>query len=99
MDFNLRSESVEQMIELGRKIGGQLHGGEVIAVCGLLGSGKTHLIKGIAEGAGAEDCGRNVSSPTFVIVNEYKGRFDIYHIDQAVIHALFQVKPHVFDQG
>jgi tRNA threonylcarbamoyladenosine biosynthesis protein TsaE len=80
MDFDVVSNSPGQTIELGRKIGSQLKGGEVIAVCGPLGSGKTHLIKGIAAGAGAEDS-KHVNSPTFVIVNEYTGRLDIYHID------------------
>ena len=67
-------------MELGRKIGAQLRGGEVFAICGPLGSGKTHLIKGIAAGAGAQDL-QSVTSPTFVIVNQYAGRFDLYHID------------------
>jgi tRNA threonylcarbamoyladenosine biosynthesis protein TsaE len=80
MDFDVVSNSPGQTIELGRKIGSQLKGGEVIAVCGPLGSGKTHLIKGIAAGAGAKDQ-KQVNSPTFVIVNEYTGRLDIYHID------------------
>ena len=80
MDFDVATNSPGQTIELGRKIGTQLKGGEVIAVCGPLGSGKTHLIKGIAAGAGAEDS-KHVNSPTFVIVNEYTGRLDIYHID------------------
>jgi tRNA threonylcarbamoyladenosine biosynthesis protein TsaE len=80
MDFDVVSNSPGQTIELGRMIGSQLKGGEVIAVCGSLGSGKTHLIKGIAAGAGAEDS-KHVNSPTFVIVNEYRGRLDIYHID------------------
>jgi tRNA threonylcarbamoyladenosine biosynthesis protein TsaE len=80
MDFNVVSDSPEQTIGLGRKIGSQLKGGEIIAVCGALGSGKTHLIKGIADGAGAKD-GREVTSPTFVVINEYAGRLDIYHID------------------
>jgi tRNA threonylcarbamoyladenosine biosynthesis protein TsaE len=80
MDFDVASNSPGRTIELGRKIGSQLKGGEVIAVCGPLGSGKTHLIKGIADGAGAEDS-KHVNSPTFVIVNEYTGRLDIYHID------------------
>lgn len=80
MDFDVVSNSPDQTIELGRRIGSQLKGGEVIAVCGPLGSGKTHLIKGIAAGAGAMDQ-KQVNSPTFVIVNEYTGRLDIYHID------------------
>ncbi|MCJ7729486.1 MAG: tRNA (adenosine(37)-N6)-threonylcarbamoyltransferase complex ATPase subunit type 1 TsaE, partial [Sedimentisphaerales bacterium] len=81
MDLDIISKSAEETIELGRRIGEQLRGGEVIAVCGALGSGKTHLIKGIAAGAGAQDSARKVNSPTFVIVNEYAGRVDIYHID------------------
>jgi tRNA threonylcarbamoyladenosine biosynthesis protein TsaE len=67
-------------MDLGRRIGAQLRGGEVFAICGPLGSGKTHLIKGIATGAGAPDS-TDVTSPTFVIVNEYAGRLDLYHID------------------
>jgi tRNA threonylcarbamoyladenosine biosynthesis protein TsaE len=80
MNFNIDSNSVDETVELGRRIGSQLKGGEVFAICGELGTGKTHLIKGIAAGAGCED-GRRVNSPTFVIVNEYAGRLDIYHID------------------
>ena len=80
MDFDFVSDSPEQTIELGQRIGTQLKGAEVLAICGPLGSGKTHLIKGIAAGAGAADR-RQVNSPTFVIVNEYAGRLDIYHID------------------
>jgi len=80
MDFEITTNSPEDTIELGRKIGLQLRGGEVIALIGPLGSGKTYFVKGVAAGAGAENC-RNVNSPTFVIVNEYAGRLDIYHID------------------
>lgn len=74
------TNSPEETIELGRKLGSQLKGGEVLAICGPLGSGKTHLIKGIATGIGAKDS-KSVNSPTFVIVNQYLGRLDIYHID------------------
>lgn len=80
MDFEFLSDSVEETIELGCKIGKKLEGGEIFSICGDLGTGKTHLIKGIAEGAGCEDS-MQVNSPTFVIVNEYQGRLDIYHID------------------
>ncbi len=81
MDLDIISNSPDETIEVGRKIGSQLKGGEVFAICGQLGAGKTHLIKGLAAGAGAKEAARSVNSPTFVIVNEYSGRFDIYHID------------------
>jgi tRNA threonylcarbamoyladenosine biosynthesis protein TsaE len=79
-EHEITSNFPQQTIELGKKLGSQLKGGEVIAICGPLGSGKTHLIKGIAAGAGAGDV-KSVSSPTFVLVNEYTGRLNIYHID------------------
>jgi tRNA threonylcarbamoyladenosine biosynthesis protein TsaE len=81
MSFEIVSNSPAQTIELGHRLGEQLKGGEVLAISGTLGTGKTHLIKGIAAGAGADDSSRTVNSPTFVIVNEYQGRLDIYHID------------------
>ncbi len=96
MDLTLTSNSPEQTVELGAKIGSQLQGGEVFAIYGPLGSGKTRLIKGIATGAGAEDL-RNVTSPTFVLVNEYEGRFDIYHIDAYRLDSLAEFEMLGFD--
>ena len=96
MDFNIISHSSGETIEVGRKIGSQLKGGEIIAVCGPLGSGKTHLIKGIAAGAGAEDS-RRVNSPTFVIVNEYAGRLDIYHMDAYRLDSIEEFEMIGFD--
>jgi tRNA threonylcarbamoyladenosine biosynthesis protein TsaE len=97
MDFDIISNSPQETIELGRRIGSQLKGGEVIGVCGLLGSGKTHLIKGIAAGAGARDS-RQVNSPTFVIVNEYSGRLDIYHIDAYRLCSIAEFEMLGFDE-
>jgi tRNA threonylcarbamoyladenosine biosynthesis protein TsaE len=96
MELDITSESPEQTIEVGRKIGQQLKGGEIIAVCGPLGSGKTHLIKGIAAGTGAQDRKR-VTSPTFVIVNEYKGGLDIYHVDAYRLNSLDEFEMIGFD--
>ena len=82
-EFEKITESPEETVALGRVIGDGLSGGEVIALTGQLGSGKTHLIKGIAAGAGAADR-RSVNSPTFVLINEYAGAdggLCIYHID------------------
>jgi tRNA threonylcarbamoyladenosine biosynthesis protein TsaE len=96
MDFDFVSQSPEETIDLGCKIGSQLNGGEVFGLCGALGSGKTHLIKGISAGAGAEDYSR-VNSPTFVIVNEYAGRLNIYHIDAYRLESIAEFEHLGFD--
>lgn len=96
MNYNFITNSPEETIGLGRKIGSKLKGGEIIAITGPLGSGKTHLIKGIATGAGAQDS-RNVNSPTFVIVNEYLGRLDIYHIDAYRLNSIAEFEMLGFD--
>jgi tRNA threonylcarbamoyladenosine biosynthesis protein TsaE len=96
MDIDVVSNSPEETIEFGRKVGSQLKGGEVIAICGILGSGKTHLIKGIAAGAGAAES-KKVTSPTFIIINEYKGRLDIYHIDAYRLESIPEFEMLGFD--
>jgi len=96
MDFDIISNSPDETIELGRNFGSQLKGGEVVAICGPLGSGKTHLIKGIAAGVGATDH-KHVNSPTFVIVNEYTGRLDIYHIDAYRLDSVSEFEMLGFD--
>ena len=99
IDFELISHSTDQTIQLGREIGNLLQGGEVFCFIGTLGSGKTHLIKGIAQGAGAPSS-QPVNSPTFVIVNEYLGQdsqFDIYHIDAYRIDSITEFEMLGFD--
>ena len=98
MKYELKTNSVEETIELGRRIGSQLKGGEIIALCGPLGAGKTHLVKGVAAGAGAQGAGHKVNSPTFVIVNEYKGRLDIYHIDAYRLKSSRELEMLGFDE-
>lgn len=97
MDFKITTRSPAETIEFGKKFGAQLKGGEIIALSGPLGSGKTHLIKGIAAGAGANDM-RQVNSPTFVIVNQYSGRFDIYHVDAFRIKSQDEFEMIGFDE-
>jgi tRNA threonylcarbamoyladenosine biosynthesis protein TsaE len=94
--IDIITNSPSETIEFGRNLGMKLRGGEVIALCGPLGSGKTHLIKGIAAGAGAEDQA-HINSPTFVIVNEYAGRLDIYHIDAYRLEAVSEFEALGFD--
>ena len=96
MDFDIVSNSVEQTIELGRTLGAQLRGGQVVGLIGPLGSGKTQLIKGIAAGVGAEGESQ-VCSPTFVIVKEYIGRLEVYHIDAYRLDSVAEFEKLGFD--
>jgi tRNA threonylcarbamoyladenosine biosynthesis protein TsaE len=76
----ITSSSVEETFRIGAALGRHAAGGAVLAMNGPLGAGKTHLAKGIATGIEVEDP-RVVTSPTFVIINEYHGRLKIQHID------------------
>jgi tRNA threonylcarbamoyladenosine biosynthesis protein TsaE len=75
-----RSVSPEQTLAIGRALGRLLRAGELVALCGALGSGKTQLVKGIADGLGVPP-DEPVVSPTFMLVREYAGRLKLYHID------------------
>ncbi|HHY36806.1 MAG TPA: tRNA (adenosine(37)-N6)-threonylcarbamoyltransferase complex ATPase subunit type 1 TsaE [Firmicutes bacterium] len=63
---------------LGEKLGRLLAPGDLIALTGELGAGKTILVQGIAAGMGIEG---PVTSPTFLIIKEYPGRIPLYHMD------------------
>lgn len=80
IEIKLESGSVDQTIDIGRRLGSTLVSGDVIGLVGQLGAGKTYLVKGIAEGLGLGDA-REVNSPTFALVNEYSAREKIYHLD------------------
>jgi tRNA threonylcarbamoyladenosine biosynthesis protein TsaE len=68
--FDYQSTSVEQTVALGQHMADHLHGGDWVTLDGELGAGKTHLIRGIAIGMGAD--GHAVASPTFVLMHEYE---------------------------
>lgn len=76
--MNKVTDSWNETLRVGIEIGKLIEGGINIALTGELGSGKTVLTKGICEGLGIEDL---VTSPTFIIINEYEGRFPVYHVD------------------
>ncbi len=73
------SHSTADTERLGHMIGNGLQGGEVFALYGEVGTGKTALIRGLAAGLGAGP--RTVSSPTFVLIHEYQGRLPLAHAD------------------
>ncbi len=72
------SGSPAETEDIGLKLGETLKPGDVVALSGGLGSGKTVFAGGIARALGVE--GR-ITSPTFCIVNEYQGKFPVYHFD------------------
>jgi tRNA threonylcarbamoyladenosine biosynthesis protein TsaE len=74
------TNSASETVEVGEALGECLGAGDVVALYGELGSGKTTFTKGLAAGLGAMR-GERVRSPTFVLLNLYKGRFPIYHVD------------------
>jgi len=74
----LITHSEEETIALGKKIGSKLQKGDVIALQGTLGAGKTTITKGIALALGIED---TITSPTFCLISEYEGKMPLYHMD------------------
>ncbi|MGQ0793584.1 MAG: tRNA (adenosine(37)-N6)-threonylcarbamoyltransferase complex ATPase subunit type 1 TsaE [Deltaproteobacteria bacterium] len=75
----LQTRTAEQSALVGEIIGALLNAGDVIALSGGLGAGKTVIVKGIARGLGIED---EPNSPTFVIMSGYDGgRLPLYHFD------------------
>ncbi len=78
--LNLISKSSGDTQDIGRIIGENLTGGQVVALMGELGTGKTCLTQGIAKGLGISEK-YYVTSPTFTLINEYPGRIPLYHMD------------------
>jgi len=73
------TKSVAETISIGRSLGRHLSSGDVVCLTGELGAGKTCFVKGLAGGLGIRRT--EVTSPTFIIIREYKGRLPFYHID------------------
>lgn len=72
------TRSPEETEQLGARVGEKLQGGEVIALFGGLGMGKTAFTRGLAAGLGISS---GVSSPTFALVHDYTGRLTVHHFD------------------
>lgn len=77
MHFNV--DNVESTTAIGYALGKLLKSGDIVCLTGDLGTGKTHITKGIAKGL---DINEHITSPTFTIVNEYdSGRLKLFHFD------------------
>src|SRR5438309_10702116 len=73
------TREAEETFDLGRQVGEQLSGGEILLLSGPLGAGKTIFVKGLAGALGLDT--QEVTSPSFTLVNPYLGKFTLYHID------------------
>ncbi len=77
-DLELSTGSEEETRQLGERLGRSLRTGDVVLLSGDLGTGKTCLTQGIGRGLG---CTAPVTSPSFVLMNEYAGRETLFHVD------------------
>ena len=78
-----------ETFEWGNKLAGLLKSGDVVALYGELGSGKTVLAQGICEGLGVKD---PVTSPSFTLVQEYTGRLAVAHFDFYRLNSLEEIE-------
>jgi tRNA threonylcarbamoyladenosine biosynthesis protein TsaE len=85
--FEFISKKPEETMGFSEKLGSLLQPGDVLALEGDLGAGKTTFTKGLAKGL---DIKRNVNSPTFTIIKEYHGRLPLYHMDVYRVEDSFE---------
>ena len=72
------THSAAETERLGERVAGVLRGGEVLALFGPMGMGKTAFTRGLARGLGVRG---EVSSPTFALIHEHAGKIPLYHFD------------------
>ena len=98
----LESHSAAETIAFGQRLADNLGPGDVVALHGELGAGKTCLVKGIARGLGVT---QDVTSPTFTIVHEYRGgrlhlvHVDLYRLDTPQQAAAVGIEDHFYGEA
>lgn len=85
------TRSAQQTRSWGSKLGRFMQGGEIIGLTGELGTGKTCFVRGVAEGLDVRKEAW-IRSPTFTLINEYRGRLPVYHIDLYRIGGLNELE-------
>lgn len=79
MQKEFTSNSPEETIDLGKAFASELEAGDIVCLKGELGAGKTHFVKGMAEGLKIDRS--EVHSPTFTLIDEHLGEQPLYHFD------------------
>ncbi len=89
--WSVLAHSPRQTMSWGSRLGRLLKGGEIIALIGELGAGKTCFVRGVTRGL---EVGKEawIRSPSFTLINEYHGRFPVYHIDLYRIEGRAQLE-------
>ena len=93
--MNFIVTTVNETYKLGEQLGSLVNSGDIICLIGDLGTGKTHLTKGIAKGLDIKD---HITSPTFTIVNEYMGRLKLNHFDVYRVNDPDEIEAIGFDE-
>src|SRR5262245_14918163 len=99
--WQYEAPDLEATRAFGRQLAEVLFPGAVVALIGPLGAGKTHLVRAVAEGLGLKDA-RAVSSPTFVLIQEYAARLPVYHFDAYRLRSaaeFFDLGAHEYFEG
>jgi len=78
LKLRYESRSAEETRQIGEALGKRLKPGDVVATIGELGAGKTCFLQGLVRGLGVTE---TATSPTFVLINQYRGRLPVYHLD------------------
>jgi tRNA threonylcarbamoyladenosine biosynthesis protein TsaE len=89
--YQITSGSVDETQKLGKIIGSAVSAGTVLALTGDLGSGKTSFVQGLAEGLEVPD-DYYITSPSYTLINEYPGRFSLFHVDLYRITDPFDIE-------
>jgi tRNA threonylcarbamoyladenosine biosynthesis protein TsaE len=89
--MKLTTHSLDETQALGKDIGKILHEGAIFALIGDLGSGKTSFVQGLAKGLDVSEK-YYITSPTFTLINEYPGRYRLFHVDLYRIENSFELE-------
>jgi tRNA threonylcarbamoyladenosine biosynthesis protein TsaE len=89
MSARLATSSPEETDAAGGRLGATLGPGDVVALSGELGAGKTVFVQGLVRALGVTT---PATSPTFVLVNEYRGRLPVHHVDAYRTESLAELR-------